>query len=77
MKIAFVEATLPELKGGTSRQEGRGTGSNAAIAISRAMKAVLKKIPRKHVSIIQCKIIITTKADGEVVLADADNGESI
>jgi hypothetical protein len=66
MKIAFIEATLPELKGGKMYQTGRGEGANAKAAISRAMGDIIKKIKGKRISIIQARITLTTKAECEV-----------
>ena len=66
MKIAFIEATLPELKGGKMYQTGRGEGANAKAAISRAMGDIIKKIKGKRISIIQARIALTTKAECEV-----------
>jgi hypothetical protein len=66
MKGAFIEATLPELKGGKMYQSGRGEGANAKAAISRAMGDMLKKIKGKRISIIQARITLTTKVEQEV-----------
>ncbi len=62
-KIAFIEATLPELKGGKMYQSGRGEGANAKAAISRAMGDMLKKVKGKRVSVIQARITLTIKAE--------------
>ena len=67
MKIAFIEATLPELKGGKMYQTGRGEGANAKAAISRAMGDILKKIKGKRISVIKAQITLTVKADNEVL----------
>jgi sulfopyruvate decarboxylase TPP-binding subunit len=66
VKIAFIEATLPELKGGRMYQSGRGEGTNAPAAISRAFKDMLRKVKGKRISIIKAQITLTTKADNEV-----------
>ena len=63
MKIAFVEATLPELKGGKMYQTGRGEGANAKAAISRAMGDIFKKVKGKRISVIKAQITLTTKAE--------------
>jgi hypothetical protein len=42
-------------------QQGRGEGTTAPAAISRAFKDMLKKVKGKRVSIINAKIILTTK----------------
>ena len=67
MKLAFIEATLPELKGGKMYQSGRGEGTNAPAAISRAFKDMLRKVKGKRISIIKAQITLTTKADNEVI----------
>jgi hypothetical protein len=80
MKIAFIEATLPELKGGKMYQTGRGEASNSAAAISRAFKEVLKKVKAKRVTIIKATITLTVKADAEVQVAKElpeDNSEKM
>ena len=66
MKCAFIEATLPELKGGKMYQSGRGEGSNSKAAISRAFGDMFKKIGRKHVSVIQARISLTIKNEASV-----------
>ena len=72
MKIAFVEATLPEMKVPRMYQSGRGEGANAKAAISRAFGDMFKKIKGKRVSVIKCTITLTQKADKEV---EASNDE--
>lgn len=62
-KIAFIEATLPELKGGQMYQYGKGEGANTKAAISRAMGAMLKKIKGKRISVIQARISLSTKVE--------------
>jgi len=66
-KIAFVDCTLPELKGGKMYQSGHGTAANAPAAISRAFKDMLRKVKGKRISIIKAQITLTTKADNEVL----------
>ena len=66
MKLAFIEATLPELKGGKMYQVGHGSGTNAPAAISRAFKDMLRKVKGKRISIIKAQITLTTKADNEI-----------
>jgi len=72
MKVAFIEAFFPELKGGKINQSGRGEGANAKAAISRAFGDMFKKIKGKRVSVIKCTITLTQKADAEV---EASNDE--
>jgi len=62
-KVAFIEAFLPEMKGGKCDQTGRGEGSTARVAIARAMGQVLKGIKGKRVSVIQARITLHTKAE--------------
>lgn len=64
-KIAFIECTLPELRGGNSRQSGRGEGANTKAAISRAFGDLLKKVKGKRVSVISARVTITTKTESE------------
>jgi hypothetical protein len=66
VKIALIEATLPELKGGKMYQTGRGEAAGNAAAISRAFKDLLKKVKAKRVSVIRCTITLTVKAENEV-----------
>lgn len=72
MKIAFVEATLPELKGGKMYQTGRGEGANAKAAISRAMGDIFKKVKGKRISIIKAQITLTVKSDAEITEENND-----
>ena len=77
MKIAFVEATLPEMKVPRMYQSGRGEGANAKAAISRAFGDMFKKIKGKRVSMIKCTITLTQKADAEVEASNADEPRTI
>ena len=70
MKVAFVEAFFPELKGGKINQSGRGEAANNKAAISRAFGDMFKKIKGKRVSVIKCTITLTQKADKEVGAGD-------
>ena len=65
-KIAFIEAHMPELRGPKAFQSGRGEGTNAPAAISRAFKDMLRKVKGKRISIIKAQITLTTKADNEI-----------
>ena len=62
MKIAYIEATLPELKGGNSHQTGRGEATNSKAAISRAFGDMFKKVRKRRISVITCRIVLTEKA---------------
>ena len=66
MKIAFIEATLPEMKVPKMYQSGRGEGTNAPAAISRAFKDLLRKVKGKRISVIKAQITLTTKADNRI-----------
>lgn len=61
VKHAFIEATMPELKGGAARQSAHGEASTTKAAIARAFRNLLKTIPKKRISVISAKISITTK----------------
>ena len=79
MKIALIEAAFPELPSPKMYQSGKGEGGTMKVAIRNAVSNLLKNrvLAHKHISVIKCTITVTDKADGEVVLPDADNGESI
>ena len=61
VKHVIIEATFPELKGGAMYQSAHGEASGTKPAIARAFRNLLKTIPGKRVSIIQARILITTK----------------
>jgi hypothetical protein len=63
MKSAYISATFPELKGKFGTREGRGEGSNASIAISRAIKDLLKQVKRKQFTTILSRIIVIEKQE--------------
>lgn len=73
MKIAFVEAFFPELKGKFIYRTGRGEASDNKSAISRAMGDLFKGVKGKRVSVIKCTITLTEKADNEVQIEEATN----
>lgn len=62
MKLATVDATFPELKGGAIYRIGRGEASTIAAAISRAVKAVLKQNKGKRFHTIKTTITVIDKA---------------
>ena len=66
MKIAYIEAMFPELKGKYIYRTGRGEGSNPKAAISRAMGDLFKLVKGKRWSTIKCTITLTEKADAAV-----------
>lgn len=57
-KQAYIEGFFPELKGRADRV-GRGQGSNAKAAISRAVGDLLKQVKGKRIQTIKATIIIT------------------
>jgi hypothetical protein len=59
MKRAFVEAFLPELKGGQSSKTSRATGCTAGVAIGRAVKSLLKQCGRHRITCLKLTIAIS------------------
>ena len=55
MKLATVEAFMPELRGNCYRT-GRGRASNPKAAISRAIGDVLKQVRGKRWQTLKCTI---------------------
>jgi hypothetical protein len=75
LKIAFVEAFFPELKGKFIYRTGRGEASDNKSAISRAMGDLFKGVKGKRVSVIKCTITLTEKANNEIQrIEEATNG---
>lgn len=76
MKNVFIDATLPELKGGAMYQVGRGTGTSAKVALARAFGQLLKqpKVKGKRISTIRATITITeaTKKEESIGEPEAD-----
>jgi hypothetical protein len=70
MKIAFVEATLPEQPSARMYQSGRGEGTNSKAAISRAFGDMFKKVKGRRISVIKCTITLTEKAENEAEATD-------
>lgn len=64
IKLAWVAATFPELKGRYSQREGRGEGSTAKAAISRAIGDLLKSGKRKRFTTILAKVTVIDKQEG-------------
>ena len=73
MKIAYLDAMFPELRGKYIYRTGRGEGSNPKAAISRAMGDLFKGVKGKRWSTIKCTITITEKADAEVQFIGESN----
>jgi hypothetical protein len=57
MKLATVEAFMPELRGNCYRT-GRGRASNPKAAISRAIGDVLKQVRGKRWQTLKCTITV-------------------
>jgi hypothetical protein len=76
MKIALIEAMMPELKGANIYKNGRGEGSNVDAAVSRAFKNLRKQLKGKRCSIFKCTITITDKADADVQTIGRTEAES-
>jgi len=65
MKLATVETTFPELKGGHIYKTGHGRASTAKAAISRAFGDVLKQNRGKRFHSIKATITIIEEANYE------------
>ena len=76
MKIAYVEAMFPELRGKFIYRTGRGEGSNPKAAISRAMGDLFKGVKGKRFSTIKCTITLTEKAENEVSFIMEESSEA-
>jgi hypothetical protein len=61
VKHVFIDATLPELKGGKMYQHAHGEAAGTKAAISRAFANLLKTVPKRRISVISARISITTK----------------
>jgi len=66
MKLVTVEAMFPELKGGAIYKTGRGQGSNAKAATSRAFGDLFKQVRGKRFHSVKCTITIIEKATEEI-----------
>jgi len=66
MKIAHIDATFPELKGGYATRSGHGEGSTAKSAVSRAVGDLLKKGKGRHFTTFSCRVTVITKAETDV-----------
>jgi len=68
LKVVTVQATFPELKGGSCHQNGRGSGSSVKVAMARAFANLLKqpKLRRKQFTTLTAVISVgTIKVDTE------------
>lgn len=68
MKIATIQGEFPELKGNPVAV-GRGQGSTAKAAISRAVADLLRQsnVRRKRITNFRATIVITNKEEGVVL----------
>ena len=57
--LAVIHAEFSQLPAGKMPQQGRGTGSSNTIAIRRAVKDVMAKVKRLHISAIQMTISLS------------------
>jgi hypothetical protein len=62
-KSCVVEGFFPELRGAHIYKTGRGKGSNAKAAISRAFGDLLKQVRGKRVHTIKATITILESAE--------------
>jgi hypothetical protein len=65
MKLAYIEATFPELRGGYAQRTGRGEGSNAKTAISRAVGDLLKGGKGRRFTIFTAKVVVIDKQEDQ------------
>ena len=63
MKLVTAECMFPELRGGAIYRTGRGEGSTAKAAISRAFADALKQNKGKRFHSIKATITIIEKAE--------------
>jgi len=66
VKQAYIDATLPELKGGKMYKTARGQGCVASVAIGRAVRALLKQCDRHHISQMKLAVVISEVPKEEV-----------
>ena len=64
MKIAFIQATFPELASPKMYQSGKGEGGTMKVAIRNAVSNLLKNraLAHKRISAIKCLITLSEKA---------------
>jgi hypothetical protein len=62
MKIAVIQATFPELRGGYVYKTGRGRGSNAARATARACADLFRQVSRRRVTVFKATVSIFEEA---------------
>jgi hypothetical protein len=69
LKLAFIEATFPELATPKMYQSGKGEGGTMKVAIRNAVSNLLKNraLAHKRISVIKATITITEKADTEAI----------
>jgi hypothetical protein len=57
LKLAVIEAHFPELHGNLAHRTGRGEGSTAKAAISRAIGHVLRSGKGRRFTRINCTVV--------------------
>jgi hypothetical protein len=74
LKLAFIEATFPELATPKMYQSGKGEGGTMKVAIRNAVSNLLKNraLAHKRISVIKATITITEKSDEEVTNGPAE-----
>jgi hypothetical protein len=74
LKLAFIEATFPELATPKMYQSGKGEGGTMKVAIRNAVSNLLKNraLAHKRISVIKATITITEKSDAEVINGTTD-----
>lgn len=75
MKLAIIEATFPELRGGAAHQSARGKGSTPRVAIARAFGNLLKGVKGKRFSTVQARVTLSEIQPADNYLAQAGLSE--
>lgn len=58
MKNAICEAVFPELRVPIASKTGRGQGGSVIIAAQRALKAAMKQVKGKRITVVRCNLTI-------------------
>ncbi len=77
-KIAFIEASFPELTMPKMYQSGKGEGGTMKVAIRNAVSNLLKSraLAHKRITFIKMTVTITEKADNEVQRITEETNEA-
>ena len=59
MKMAFIDATLPQIPSGKMYKTSKATGCTSAVAIGRAVKSLLKQCGRHRITELKLTVIIS------------------